>query len=124
MLRIPAFAVIVAVFCAPLALLVRGIVCDPAECQCMTICAMHHSASASGARVLCGSPASAGQAPMCGMHQGHHAIDYGFIAPFAPTIISANATIASPTPSTEFAPLIAESSVSGFLTAPFEPPRS
>jgi hypothetical protein len=124
MLRIPAIAVMVAMFCAPLALLVRGIVCDPAECKCMTVCPMHHSASASGAQVLCGSPANAGQAPMCGMHQGHHALDYGFIAPFAPTIISANATIASPTSSTEFTPLVAQSAVSGFLTTPFEPPRS
>jgi hypothetical protein len=124
MLKAPAIAVMLAMFCAPLALLVRGIVCDPAECQCMTVCPMHHSALAKDARVLCGSPAGASQTPMCGAHQGHHALDYGFIAPFAPTLTSARVTIALPEPSTESTPLIAESSVSGFLTVPFEPPRS
>jgi hypothetical protein len=124
MLKALAIAVMVAMFCAPLALLVRGIVCDPAECQCITVCAMHRSTSASGTGALCGSAASASQGPMCGMHQGHHALDYGFIAPFAPMIASANATIALPAPSTGFATIVAESFVSGFLTTPFEPPRS
>jgi hypothetical protein len=107
MARFHAIAVIVALLSAPMALLVRGIVCDPAECTCMTVCAGHMSNSSGRAKDLCGAPKES--APMCGTHQGHHALDYGFAAPMV---------------FREFVALYGQSSILGVAPAPFEPPRS
>jgi hypothetical protein len=121
MLRFPAYLVIVGLLAAPLALLARGIVCNPAECNCMLVCAGQASHAAAADRRLCGSTK---HAPMCGTHQGHHALDYGFIAPIAPTAPLPHAQLAAPLISHEFVALYAQSAVAGFSSAPFEPPRS
>jgi hypothetical protein len=122
MMRFHAIAVIVALLSTPMALLVRGIVCDPAECKCMTVCTGQGSNSASHANELCG--AAKHTAPMCGIHQGHHALDYGFIAPIAPTMLSAQTAAPNPELSREFVVPMTRSAISGFIPAPFEPPRS
>jgi hypothetical protein len=117
MTRLHSVLVVIALLAAPLALLVRGVVCDPAQCSCMMVCPVQ----ASHSQPLCGA---AKHAPMCGTHQGHHALDYGFIAPIAPTMLSAQIPVTIPGFSWEFVATLAQSAISGFVSAPFEPPRS
>lgn len=117
MRRIQAILVILAFLAAPVALLARGIFCDPAECKCMTVCAHQMSQS----KPMCGM---AGHAPMCGTHQGHHALDYGFIAPFAPAVPLPQATVAVPTAARLLLATFSQSALDGVFAVPFEPPRS
>ena len=78
MFRFPAILVVVALLASPLALLARGLACDSSQCDCMAMC----QRQAAHDRHLCGGIQ---HAPMCGTHQGRHAIDYGFVAPIPPT---------------------------------------
>lgn len=119
MRRVEAIFVIVAFLAAPIALLARGVFCDPAECKCMTVCAHPMSQS----KPMCGMTQHSA-APMCGTHQGHHALDYGFIAPFAPAVPLPHAALAVPVGFREFAPQLMQLSVDGIYSVPFEPPRS
>jgi hypothetical protein len=63
-------------------------------------------------------------APMCGTHQGRHALDYGFIAPFAPAVPLPHAQLLGPRIANESVPHYAQLSVDGISSVPFEPPRS
>jgi len=117
--RAQALLVVVALLATPLALLARGIACNPSECDCMALCARQAAAQNMH---LCG--ASKHAAPMCGTHRGNHALDYGFIAPMAPTAPLPHAKVAPPAISDEFVAPYALSAVAGFSSAPFEPPRS
>lgn len=116
--RISALLVVIALLAAPVALLARGIFCDPTECNCATICPMMQD---SHSQPMCGM---AKHAPMCGTHQGRHALDYGFIAPFAPTAPLPQAQLAAPLASLEFLEPFAQFSIDGVPAAPFNPPRS
>src|ERR1700690_2992600 len=118
MLRFPVYLVIAALLATPLALLARGIACNPSQCDCMALCARQ---AAARDMHLCGATK---HAPMCGTHRGNHALDYGFISPMAPTAPIPRAQLAGPSSSNEFVAAYAQSSVTGFLPAPFEPPRS
>ena len=115
--RLQAILVIVGLLASPVALLARGIFCDPSECTCAVVCPMH----AAHSQPKCGA---AKQAPACGTQQGRHALDYGFVTPFAPALPLAHAQIATPAPSLEFRPRYAQVSADGVSTAPFNPPRS
>ena len=119
MRRLQSILVIIAFVAAPLALLARGVFCDPAECTCATVCA--HEVSQG--KPMCGMARHAA-APMCGTHQGHHALDYGFVAPFAPAVPLPHAALAVPVASREFATQFSQVSVDGTYSVPFEPPRS
>jgi len=118
MLRFPVYLVLLALLATPLALLARGIACNPSECDCMALCARQ---AATQNMHLCGATK---RAPMCGTHRGNHALDYGFIAPMAPTAPLSHPRLARPAISNEFVAQYVQSSVAGFLSAPFEPPRS
>jgi hypothetical protein len=120
--RLKAIVVAIAMLAAPLALLARGVFCDPSECNCAVMCPMHTSHSQS--QPMCGSARHASTAPMCGTHQGHHALDYGFLAPFAPGVPLAHAQLIAPLASSEFITQSAQFTVDGISSAPFEPPRS
>lgn len=115
--RFPAILVVIAMLATPLALLARGLACDSSECDCMAMC----QRQAAQDRHLCGAVK---HAPMCGTHQGRHAIDYGFIAPIAPTAPLPPAQLALPALSSEFLTPYTQFAVTGFASAPFEPPRS
>lgn len=121
MRRVQAIFVILAFLAAPVALLARGVFCDPTECKCMTVCAHQMSSSSSSTRPLCGM---AKHAPMCGTQQGHHALDYGFIAPFAPAIPLPQAEMAVPATMRAIMVTFSQSSIDGISSLPFEPPRS
>jgi len=118
MLRLPAYFVITALLATPLALLARGIVCDPSDCDCMALCARQ---AAAHSEHLCGA---AKHAPMCGTHRSNHAIDYGFIAPIAPTAPIPPARLAALAVSNDFVTPEAQSAITGSLSVPFHPPRS
>lgn len=60
----------------------------------------------------------------CTMKAGHHQIDYGFIAPIVPTAPSVVARIAIPEVNGEISTSFTAVSARGFLSAPFQPPRS
>ena len=62
----------------PLALLARGIACDNSTC----ICCMMHGAHA--------------QVCHCSMKSGHHPLDFGFVAPMAPTYTTSAAKLEAP----------------------------
>jgi hypothetical protein len=116
--RFPVYLVIAALLATPLALLARGIACNPSQCDCMALCARQ---AAARDMHLCGATK---RAPMCGTHRGNHALDYGLIAPMAPTAPLPHAQVAPPAISNEFVAPYALSAVAGFSPAPFEPPRS
>jgi hypothetical protein len=113
------YTVILALLATPLALVARGIACNPSQCDCMAMCA--RQAAAQSMR-LCG--ASRHAAPMCGTHRGNHALDYGFIAPMAPTAPVAPARLAQPDRANEFVASYSQSPVIGFSSTLFQPPRA
>jgi hypothetical protein len=116
--RFSAILVVMALLAAPVSLVARGIFCDSAECEGAVICPMHMA----GASQPIGGMAK--HAPMCGTHQARHALDYGFIAPFAPAIPLAHAQIAVPAASHEFREENSQLLADGVSSAPFTPPRS
>ena len=118
MLRLPAYFVITALLATPLALLARGIACNPSDCNCMALCARQ---AAAHSEHLCGA---ARLAPMCGTHRSNHAIDYGFIAPIPPTAPIPRARLAELAVSNDFVTPEAQSAIAGSLSVPFHPPRS
>jgi len=122
MRRAHAILVILALLATPMALLARSD-CNPSACDCM--CALVNKtllAHGHHAPLLCGQ--GAGSMHQCAMNTKHHPPDYGLNALMAPT---------APLPVASFAASVATAQVfapqtpsmpSGFLAAPFEPPRS
>jgi hypothetical protein len=122
MRRVHAILVILALLATPMALLARSD-CNRSDCDCMctlvnkTLLAHGHHAP-----LLCGQ--AAGSLHQCAMHTKHHPPDYGLNTLMAPTaplpVVSlAASVVAAPV----FAPQML-STPSGFLAAPFQPPRS
>jgi hypothetical protein len=122
MRRAHAILVILALLATPMALLARSD-CDQSACDCMcTLVNKTLLAHGHGAPLLCGQ--AAGSLHQCAMHTKHHPPDYGLNTLMAPT---APLPVASLTASVVAAPVFASqmlSMPSGFLAAPFEPPRS
>jgi hypothetical protein len=123
MRRMHAILVILALLATPMALLARSD-CNQTACNCMcdlvnrTLLAQGHRAP-----LLCGGQAG-GSMHHCTMNTKHHPPDYGLntlMAPTAPLPVASLA--ASFTIAQIFVPQML-SMPSGFVTAPFEPPRS
>jgi hypothetical protein len=119
MLRFLSHLVIIALLATPLALLARGIACAPSDCNCAMAELASHSAAQN--QHLCGATK---HVPMCGTHPGHHPLDYGVIAPIAPTAPLPYAQLTRPAISAEIIAQYAQSTVAGVFSIPFEPPRS
>lgn len=120
-IRCQGVLLIVALLAVPLALLVRGIACDTSGMIC---CSSHGPSSQSQKQgMLCGRR-PAGHAPMCGTKSGHQPLDYGFIAPMAPTAPEALVVLAAPSAARQSLAFDSQSELPGFRSAPFEPPRS
>ena len=98
--------VVVALVATPLALLARGVACDNSPFMC---CMLHSQHS---------------QICHCPMKSGHRALDFGFIAPIAPTHPMPIIKLVVPGEMRQAVAGYAQSLVSVFLSAPFEPPRS
>jgi hypothetical protein len=121
MRRAHAILVILALLATPMALLARSD-CDQSGCDC-TCTLVNKTLLAHGhAPLLCGQ--AAGSLHQCAMHAKHQPLDYGLNTLMAPT---APLPVVSLTASAVAAPVFAPqtlSAPSGFLAAPFEPPRS
>jgi hypothetical protein len=66
----------------------------------------------------------AGHAMYCSMKAGYHVMDFGFLAPLAPTTPSSSVSLVLPLPARAAIAQFIGSLSSGFFAAPFEPPRS
>jgi len=129
--RTQAILVIVALLATPLALLARGIAGDMSECD--RYCCLshrHHTSHPQPAKTTaeergmsCHHEANS-KTCLCLMRSGQTQMDFGFLAPLPPTHASDLVRIAGPASSRVQFTERAGTSLSGFLTAPFEPPRS
>jgi len=126
MRRSQAIFVIIALLAAPLALLARGMGGDTSACNHM--CCLRHDSHPTAGKTLgegmmCHRTA-ASHGCECAMNSGRNSIDYGFLAPIVPTSASAIVSILNPQVSREYFGRPIEVAISGFLSAPFEPPRA
>lgn len=119
--RAHAILVILALLATPMALLARSD-CSESACDC-TCTLVNKTFLAHGRRgpLLCGQ--AAGSMHQCAMNTKHHPPDYGLNALMAPTAPLPVASLAASVIRADvFAPQM-PSAPSGFLAAPFEPPR-
>jgi len=123
MRRAQAILLIIALFATPLALLARST--DGSMSGCAGMCCPAHGSHAARwlhEKMLC-HHGEAGQFFDCTMTPGHHGIDYGLIAPVAPTAPSAIAFIGAPDVNRAIANQLHEVANSGFLSTVLQPPR-
>jgi len=129
--RSQAILVIVALLAAPLALLARGMAGEMPGCT-RACCLLHgpHSAhlpqpmtDSDGHGMACHHD-GATRACHCLMRSHHPQMDFGFLAPIAPTHTSAIVRIAGPEFSRASFSQQVDISLPGFLSPPFQPPRN
>jgi hypothetical protein len=123
MRRAQAILVIFALLATPLALLARGAEGSMSGCAGMC-CPTHrsHAARVLHQKMLC-HHGEAGHFFECTMTPGHHGVDYGLIAPVAPTNPSLITCISAPDVNRAIASQYGEVANSGFLPTPLQPPR-
>jgi hypothetical protein len=101
--------------------------------DCNNLCCLIHGSHAGHAHMVAPKTpetemachhGEAGHASKCTMKAGHSGPDFGFFAPIAPTTPSALVTVTSLFPSRAAVTRSSGLIISGFLEAPFEPPRS
>jgi hypothetical protein len=128
MRRVQSILVIVALIATPLALLARANTGDTAECG--RLCCLPHGSHSeqtqgqAGHDTMACHHGEAGHMMMCLMKSGNSRVDYGLNAPGVPTVPSSITVIAPPNASRNFAAWHVEFPTPGFLSPPFEPPRS
>jgi hypothetical protein len=66
----------------------------------------------------------ASHAMFCSMKAGHQLMDFGFLAPLAPTTLSSSVSLVVPIPARAKITQRDVVAYSGFPSTPFEPPRS
>jgi hypothetical protein len=113
MRRAQAIFVVIAILALPLAPLAWGMACE-SESVPMMCCIMHTSHSASGQLMRCHCTGKSQQPPP----------DTGMIPPIPPGIAAARIEIAAPQDAREKFFAFSKSETSGYLSAPFEPPRA
>ena len=111
--------VMVALLTTPLALLARGIACD--NCTCTSMCCMPHGQHSPNMGMMCHGSAEKMQ---CGPNSRHKALDFGFIAPIAPTHAMSMVKLIVPAPTRRTVTNYIQLPLSRALSAPLEPPRS
>jgi hypothetical protein len=132
MRRAQSILVIIAMLAMPLALLARS--GSPGMTDCNGMCCLPHGAHHSQTPIPLQKSqedgmdchhATAPHAIECTMKSSHHGMDYGLLAPFPPTRASALKSMEalSLSRTTRFR-IPAEQLSCGFLTDPFQPPRS
>jgi hypothetical protein len=119
MRRIKAAIVVLALLATPLALLARAVACE--NCACAMMCCAPHTQHGKG--MLCGGT-TRGHATQCGMKHGKQLPDFGLLAPMAPTVPLTPARLTSPDVTRHASVPFVQLAQSGFLAAPFQPPRS
>src|SRR5713101_1708554 len=131
MRRAQAVFVIIALLTTPLALLARA--ASAGEPGCNRMCCLQHGVHSSHMHHPMKSSAVQGafcphsrsyEDCRCVMRAGDQRMDYGFLAPTAPTAPSAITTVVIPDALRSTASPYTELTAPGFLSAPFEPPRA
>jgi hypothetical protein len=122
MRRAQATLALAALLLAPLALLARA---SAPLGDCDSLCCLphgsHHAPAHPGA-MHC-HHGSAGHAARCTMKAGHHVSDYALIVPIAPLAPATSAAVALAS-SRRVVALFSASLPLGFLSIPFQPPRT
>jgi hypothetical protein len=113
MRRAQAILVIVALLAIPLAPIAWGMACE-ASPSLMMCCLPHGSHSLQGKPMAC----------HCPMNSGKHVPDVGLIAPIPLATAAERAKIIAPEDARRILFAFSQSAASGFLPAPFEPPRA
>jgi hypothetical protein len=124
MRRVHAIFVIVALLATPLALLARA---DCGETMCDCMCSLVQKSLSSQeqhphAKTLCGQ--ATGQKQTCTMNAKHHPPDYGLNTLMAPTAPLSFAVLPPLDAARQIVVQRPQSTSTGFLSAPFQPPRS
>ena len=150
--RAQALAVVLALLCAPLALYARSVAGDMSTCN--GICCLpqhhhtpqpaeqpatvvepechHHSANAAKASAVqhhiatasADAEAARSCAFHCAMHSKTHTMNFGLLAPIAPTKPSDLAAIRISIHTASAALALTNHTQPGFLASPFQPPRA
>jgi hypothetical protein len=111
--RANAILAIVALLTVPLAPIAWGMACEASSAP-MMCCLPHGSQSEQGKPMMC----------HCPMKSGKHLPDVGLIAPIPAATLAALARINAPENARRIFVAFSQSTVSGFLPAPFQPPRA
>src|ERR1700683_5264919 len=101
MRRAQIILVIVGLMATPLALLARGVWCDNSPCMCSMMHGQHPT--------IC----------HCPMESGHHPLDFGFVAPMAPTYAMAIGKLSVPVSARLDLTSYKQSALSLFPSEPF-----
>jgi hypothetical protein len=113
MRRTVALLAVVALLTVPLAPIAWGMACETSQAP-MMCCLPHGSHSQQGKPMMCHCPTK----------YGNNLPNVGFIAPIAPATPAALVRINAPELARSIRVVFSPSTVSGFLSAPFEPPRA
>jgi hypothetical protein len=113
MRRTKSILVIVALLAIPLAPIAWGMACEASSAP-MMCCLPHATHSQQGKPMMC----------HCPMKSGKHLPDVGLIAPIPPATPAAFTRINAPEDARRTFVAFSQSTASGFLPAPFEPPRA
>jgi hypothetical protein len=113
MRRAQAILVVVAVLAIPLVPIAWAMACEASSAP-MMCCLPHASHSLQGKPMAC----------HCPMNSGKHLPDVGMIAPIPVATPTARAEIIAPEDARRILFAFSQSAASGFLPAPFEPPRA
>jgi hypothetical protein len=105
--------VILALLALPLAPLAWGLSCEPASAPSF-YCPMHLGHSAAGKPMICHCPGQSQQ----------RTPDFTWVAPIPPGTAAARIEIAGPQTARDNFLALSQTIVSGFRSAPFEPPRA
>lgn len=119
MRRAHAILVILALLATPMALLARSD-CNSSACDCM--CNLVNRSLQGQRPKLCGHAATS--IHQCAMKTPHRSLDYGLNTLMAPTAPLPVANFAVSAASAQIPALQTLSASSGFIAAPFQPPRS
>jgi hypothetical protein len=123
MRRAQAILLITVLLATPLALLARAIPGDQTACN-RTCCLSRGPHSTEQAERMSCHHGAAGHALDCTVRSDRHQPDYGPIAPIAPTFLASRVELVAPDLTGPLSRPQAASPASGFLAAPFEPPRA
>jgi hypothetical protein len=96
---------------------------------CDGLCCVRHpthsgSATKTNSEMMSCHHGVAGHLFQCGMHSNPHRTNNALLAPLPPTMLSAAAFLPAPVLTRDARPQSAQSAEPGFLSLPFEPPRS
>jgi hypothetical protein len=112
MQRVKAAIILVALLAVPLAFLARGMACESASG--LMICCMLHGSHHGNQPMVC----------HCAGKSSQHLPDFGLIAPLPPTEPEAFAVVAAPSFLRQPIHSQSQSSLPGFVSVPFEPPKA